>query len=249
MSRSVSRPQAWTLRHHLKGQYHKLNVTNNAISHEVLCSFAADPSNDGILPNPLRCTGGKFNEITLDVAWSGAAPNLSVKIEELWYCLEHPETNVNPYVSTFYLYVRSFLLLIIDVDMLCRSVIVASGSESLALSCESHVGITGAPDDIVTICADLASSHAVDGIQIAKQSLPPFSLVTANPVHGGCTFDSIISPTFYYRGMFFETKPYSSNDLNNTTLSRFSGGLTGLGFQNYFFSENKAISGAGVNTV
>ncbi|KAF2704786.1 hypothetical protein K504DRAFT_506752 [Pleomassaria siparia CBS 279.74] len=108
----------------VKGVYLRLNVTNNAISHEVTCSFDPDRGHAS-LPNPLRCTGGNFNEITLDVTWTGTAPNFDLKVEELWYCLEKPEANVNP------------------------SAIVASGSTSLTLlTCESHTGITGSADDI-----------------------------------------------------------------------------------------------------
>ncbi|KAF2122998.1 hypothetical protein BDV96DRAFT_639549 [Lophiotrema nucula] len=207
-----------------KGEHLKLNVTNNAISHEVLCSFTPTYY-DISIPNPLRCTGGNFNEITLDVRWSGTAPDFSLKVEELWYCLENPATNANP------------------------TVIVASGSTPVPLTCQSYPGITGQADDIVTRCTDPASSHAVDGIQLDKQTLPPYSLVTAYPVHGGCTFDSVVNPTFYYRGMYFHTKPFPANDPDSATLSSFTAGLTGPGFADFFFYENKAISGSGVSTV
>ncbi|KAF1962237.1 hypothetical protein CC80DRAFT_569993 [Byssothecium circinans] len=200
-----------------KGQYLKLNVTNNAISHEVLCNFSPTYENTDI-PQPLRCTGGSFNEITLDVTWTGTAPNFEVKVEELWYCLENPATNNSP------------------------SVIVASGSTSLPLTCESHTGITGAADDIVTICSEPPTSHSINGVQTAKENLPAFSLITAYPVHGGCTFDSVVNPTWFYRGMHYET----NDDL---TLKRFSAGLTGPGFNDFFFYQSHAISGTGVDTI
>lgn len=132
--------------------------------------------------------------------------------------------------------------------MISRTVIIATGSSAIPLKCTSTTGVTGTADDIVTICTDTSSSHSVDGKQTEKQTLPPYSLTTAYPVHGGCTFDSIINPTFYYRGMFFETNPYPKNNPENATLKRFSAGLTGPGFQNFFFYENKAISGQGVDT-
>ncbi|KAJ4288499.1 hypothetical protein N0V90_011735 [Kalmusia sp. IMI 367209] len=207
-----------------KGQYLSLTVTNNAISHTVKCSFTPSYNNYN-LPNVLRCTGGNFNEITLDVSWSGVAPNFNLKVEELWYCLENPLTNINP------------------------TVIVASGSTPIPLNCTSTPGVTGTPDDVITTCTDPASSHDIDGAQTAKQTLPPYSLITAYPVHGGCTFDSIINPTFYYRGMFFETNTYPANDPDSATLSRFTAGLTGPGFKDFFFYENKAISGQGIDTV
>ncbi|KAL5410010.1 hypothetical protein PMIN04_010813 [Paraphaeosphaeria minitans] len=200
-----------------------LNITNNAISHTVECSFKPSYNNYN-LPSALRCTGGNFSEITLDVSWSGAAPDFNLKVEELWYCLENPETNDKP------------------------TVIVASGSSAIPLKCTSAPGITGIADDIVTTCTDTASSHLIDGNQTAKQNLPPFSLITALPVHGGCTFDSIIDPSFYYRGISFETNPYSAENPDNATLKKFSAGLTGPGFQDFFFYENKAISGQGINT-
>lgn len=81
-----------------RGQHLNLTVTNNAISHKVSCGFKPSYNNYN-LPSPLRCTGGNFNEITLDVTLTGAAPNFALKVEELWYCLENPLTNVNPYVS------------------------------------------------------------------------------------------------------------------------------------------------------
>lgn len=78
-----------------KGQYLSLNVTNHAIQYEVGCSYT--PKYDDFdIPSPLRCTGGEFNEIALDVSWSGTAPDFTLKIEELWYCLESPATNVEP---------------------------------------------------------------------------------------------------------------------------------------------------------
>ncbi|KAK7967188.1 uncharacterized protein PG986_001465 [Apiospora aurea] len=205
-----------------KGQYLSLNVTNNAIEYEVACSHTPK-YNDFDIPSPLRCTGGKFNDITLDVSWSGTAPDFTLKIEELWYCLENPSTNVEP------------------------TVIVASGSEPIALACESHTGITGAADDIITTCTDPVDSHAVAGTQTAKETLPAFSLDTAYPVQGGCTFDSVVSPTFYMRGMFFETTPFE--DPSTAELSRFTCGLTGPGFADYFFYQKAPISGAGVGAV
>lgn len=130
-----------------------------------------------------------------------------------------------------------------------RSVIIASGSIPLPLVCETHTGITGTADDIVTICTDSVSSHAVDGVQVAKQTLPAFSLVTAFPVHGGCTYDSVINPTFYYRRMSFTTNPFSPSNPNNITLSKFNAGIWGPGFPLDWMYEDKAISGSGVDTV
>ena len=206
-----------------------LTVTNNVISHNVKCSFTPTYDNGFKLPSPLRCTGGKFNEITLDVTWSGSAPNFNVKIEQLWYCLENPATNVNP------------------------TEIIATGNVGLQLTCESHTGITGSPDDIVTICTDPAKSHSVDGTQAAKQTLPPYSLITAWPTQGGCTFDSVVSPTFYYRGMYFSTS-WTDASKDDVTILSFTAGLNGPGFGPFWFYEgsggfNNKISGSGVNAV
>lgn len=78
-----------------RGVHLNLNVTNNAIDHQVNCSFT--PEYDSYAPSyPLRCTGGEFNEITLDITLTGVVPNLDIKVEEVWYCLENPSTNVNP---------------------------------------------------------------------------------------------------------------------------------------------------------
>jgi hypothetical protein len=78
-----------------KGVYLHLKVTNNAIAHEVACDFT--PSyGSSFPPSPLRCTGGEFNEIALDVTLTGTAPDFDLKIEQLWYCLENPSTNVSP---------------------------------------------------------------------------------------------------------------------------------------------------------
>jgi hypothetical protein len=78
-----------------KGVRLNLQVKNSAIDYEVTCSFTPTYG-DYFPPNTLRCTGGDFNEITLDVTLTGSAPNFNFKIEELWYCLESPSTNVNP---------------------------------------------------------------------------------------------------------------------------------------------------------
>jgi hypothetical protein len=102
----------------------------------------------------------------------------------------------------------------------------------------------------VTLCTDPAQSHSIAGAQTAKQTLPAFSLVTAYPVQGGCTFDSVVSPTFYLRGLFFETNQFPKDDHNAVTLNRFTTGLTGPGFADYFFYEQKtALSGSGINSV
>jgi hypothetical protein len=77
-----------------KGMYFSFKVKNNAINYEITCSFI--PTYENYLPpSPLRCTGGNFNEITLDVTITGTSPNFGLKIEQLWYCLESPSTNVN----------------------------------------------------------------------------------------------------------------------------------------------------------
>jgi len=200
-----------------KGQYLTLNVTNNAISHEVQCAFTPTYNNWNI-PTPLRCTGGNFNEITLDITWSGSGPNNQLKIEELWYCLENPKTNNSP------------------------TVIVATGSTSLALACESHPGITGGADDIITICTDPTPSQTLSGAQIAKETLPPFSLIVAYPTHAGCTFDSVVNPTFYYTPYYFQTRA-------DGTLSRFNVDLNGPGFARFGIYQNVAISGSGADTM
>ncbi|KAK7216036.1 hypothetical protein V2G26_004039 [Clonostachys chloroleuca] len=207
-----------------KGIYLHLKVTNNAIAHEVACDFTPSYGSSSP-PSPLRCTGGEFNEIILDVTLTGTAPNFDLQIEQLWYCLENPSTNVSP------------------------TVITASGNTSLPLECASSAGITGSADDIITTCTDPSSSHSAQGTQDAKNSLPDFSLVTAYPAKGGCTFDSVVNPTWYMRGMFFETNDYPADNPKSATLSRFTCGLTGPGFADYFFYVYEALSGSGIETV
>lgn len=128
-----------------------------------------------------------------------------------------------------------------------RTAILASGSEPIALACESHTGLSGAADDVVTICTDPAGAHTVQGTQAAKRTLPAFALDTAPPAQGGCTFDSVVSPTFYMRSLFFETTAFA--DPSAAELARFSCGLTGPGFADYFFYERAPRSGAGVGAV
>ena len=90
----------------------------------------------------------------------------------------------------------------------------------------------------------------MSGVQTAKQTLPAFSLVTAYPAQGGCTYDSVVNPTFYLRNLFFETNTFPADDPNSATLSRFTAGLTGPGFSGYYFyQEDTAISGTGINSV
>ncbi|ORY02169.1 hypothetical protein BCR34DRAFT_88121 [Clohesyomyces aquaticus] len=209
-----------------KGVYLKLNVTNNAIDHELTCNF---DSSHGYyeLPAPLRCTGGKFKEITLDVALTGTAPNLDLKVEELWYCLEKHEGIVNP------------------------AVVIASGIGPLGLTCETYTGITGTTDDIVTNCTAQSGSLVIDGTPIAKKLLPQTSLLTALAVHGGCTYDSIVNPTFIYRTMLVDTR-VPANKPNNYSVQGLSAILAGPGF-NYSLSwdssSHKALSESGIDTV
>ncbi|KFY30076.1 hypothetical protein V494_08283 [Pseudogymnoascus sp. VKM F-4513 (FW-928)] len=210
-----------------RGVHLNLNVTNNAIDHKVTCSFT--PTYDSYAPSyPLRCTGGEFNEITLDITLTGAAPNLDIKVEEVWYCLENPSTNVSP------------------------TVISATGSTSLLLTCASSTGITGTEDDIITDCTNSTPSSAIDGTQTDKQTLQDFALVTAYPVHGGCTFDSVVNPTWYFRGMAYETTVFPADDPDSAMLASFTTGLTGPGFADYFFyyfDTDDIISGTGLDTV
>ncbi|KFZ10553.1 hypothetical protein V502_08062 [Pseudogymnoascus sp. VKM F-4520 (FW-2644)] len=210
-----------------RGVHLNLNVTNNAIDHEVTCSFT--PAYDNYIPSyPLRCTGGEFNEITLDITLSGAVPNLDIQVEEVWYCLEDPLTNVNP------------------------TAIAATGSTSLQLTCASSTGITGTENDIVTKCTNSVPSSNIDGTQADKKTFQEFALVTAYPVHGGCTFDSVVNPTWYFRGMQFETTEFPADDPDSVMLVGFTTGLTGPGFADYFFyyfDTDNIISGTGLDTV
>jgi hypothetical protein len=130
-----------------------------------------------------------------------------------------------------------------------RSAIVATGSVALPLKCTTTTGVTGTPDDVVNTCIDTSSAHSVEGQQVAKKQLPDFSLVTAYPVKGGCTFDSIVDPTWYMRGMFFESGAVPAGDPDNTTLNRFTCGLTGPGFADFFFYEFEPLSGQGIDTM
>lgn len=126
---------------------------------------------------------------------------------------------------------------------------VASGSTSLELDCSTTQGITGTADDIITTCTDPTGSHDVSGTQETKKKLPEFSLQTAYPVHGGCTFDSVVNPTWYMRGLFFETNEFTASDPDSVTLSRFTCGLTGPGFADYFFYQSNTLSGSGIDSV
>lgn len=64
------------------------------------------------------------------------------------------------------------------------------------MSCSSRPGTSGQADDVVTLCADASSSHAIDGKLVKKKSEPAFSLVTARPASGGCTVNSFANPTW-----------------------------------------------------
>ncbi|OBT80155.1 hypothetical protein VF21_00671 [Pseudogymnoascus sp. 05NY08] len=175
------------------------------------------------------------NNASSDFLTRGIHLNLNVtnnainhEVEEVWYCLENPSTNVNP------------------------TVISATGSASLQLTCASSTGITGTEDDIITKCTNSVPSSAVDGTQADKQALQEFALVTAYPVHGGCTFDSVVNPTWYFRAMQFKTTEFLADDPNSAMLAGFTTGLTGPGFADYFFyyfDTNNIISGTGLDTV
>ena len=71
-----------------------MNITNNAIAHGVLCNFTPSYEN-GTLPRPLRCTGGKFNEITLDVSCLARRPLLAYKWKSYGIVLRTPRPTSN----------------------------------------------------------------------------------------------------------------------------------------------------------
>lgn len=76
--------------------------------------------------------------------------------------------------------------------------------------------------------------------------------MTAYPVHGGCTFDSVVNPTWYFRGMQFETTEFPADDPDSAMLAGFTVGLTGPGFADYWFyysDTDDIISGTGLDTV
>lgn len=130
-----------------------------------------------------------------------------------------------------------------------RTVLIAMGSTPAQLECATTTGISGTPDDIITTCTDPVKSHSVDGVQTQEQTLPDFSLVTAYPKKGGCTFDSVVNPTWFMRGLFFETTEFPAESPKSATLERFTCGLTGPGFADYFFYTGPTLSGSGVESV
>jgi hypothetical protein len=103
---------------------------------------------------------------------------------------------------------------------LYSSAIVASGSAALLLTCTTKRGILDTQDDIITTCTG-SSSYSVNSILLKKEPLPAYSLETASPSHGGCTFDSVVDPTFWYSGMSYQTFPSSA------ILQSFRTGLSG----------------------
>ncbi|CAI6332236.1 unnamed protein product [Periconia digitata] len=200
-----------------KGEYLSLRVKNNGISHEVTCDFKAEYEKYTI-PQPLRCTGGEYGQIILDVTWTGTSPDFNLKVEELWYCIENPTQNS-------------------DV-----SALIATGSTDLKLNCETTPGITGAPDDLITTCNDPSGSHFLVGTQKSKATLPAFSLVTAWPVHGGCTFDSVRNPTWGFRGMRYWYYP-------NMTFQQYAVGVLGPNFEFWIYDHGAPIRGSGEDAV
>ncbi|PVH95503.1 hypothetical protein DM02DRAFT_675463 [Periconia macrospinosa] len=199
-----------------RGEYLSLRVKNNGISHEVTCNFKAEYGKEN-LPQPWRCTGGNYGEIILDLTWTGTAPNFNLKVEELWYCIENPKENSNV------------------------TALIATGSTDLKLACETTTGITGTPDDLITSCKDTAS-HELAGSQKSKSTLPAFSLVTAWPAHGGCTFDSVKSPTFGFRGMRYWYYP-------NLTYHHYAAGVLGPNFEYWIYDSGAPIRGSGEDAV
>ncbi|KAF2000631.1 hypothetical protein P154DRAFT_619886 [Amniculicola lignicola CBS 123094] len=209
----------------LRGQYLHLDVTNNAISHKVTCDFTPKKETSPYTPNipiPFRCTGGNFNEITLEVTLSGNPTStgpfdFTLKIEEVWYCLLDAKNSNRP------------------------TLMAASGSTNVSMDCNVNTGITGTASDVVTLCKSKGSLN-VPGQQVAKNSLPEFSLVVAPPAHGGCTYDSIVNPTFWIRSPRYTVRPDDS-------LSSFDVGLNGPNFGPYWIYTNKNVSGTGLDTV
>jgi hypothetical protein len=83
---------------HPKGVFLNVTVTNKAIEHDITCDLTLSEDPSSVSSGPLRCVGGNFNEIGLDITWTGTAPDFKITVDQLWYCLENPDTNVKPYV-------------------------------------------------------------------------------------------------------------------------------------------------------
>lgn len=161
-----------------KGVYVNLTVTNHALGQAFACDnvmVSTDPA--APLPTaPTRCVGnGTFGEITLDVRLAGTLPQVTVQVEQLWYCLVDPQSNVEP--------------IVIDATGLAAA--------AAPLVCTATAGITGAADDIITTCLDPAAGFlSIDGTVLVQTALPAFSLGTAAATTGGCTAASVLGPAW-----------------------------------------------------
>ncbi|KAH6847021.1 hypothetical protein B0I37DRAFT_430236 [Chaetomium sp. MPI-CAGE-AT-0009] len=182
-------PYCQDLNAHEKGLYLSLSLRNHAIDWDVTCDLLLpeDPTSP-LAATPVSCAAGGFNGISVDVTWEGVAPDFQLQIDSVHYCLENPDINVKP------------------------SVIVATGSISVPMTCSSRPGTSGQADDVVTICTDASSSRTIDGKLSKKESEPAFSLVTATPASGGCTVNSLVNPTWRVGYGWFMTR-------NNMSLS------------------------------
>jgi hypothetical protein len=78
-----------------RGLYLNVTVANAAIEYSITCNLTLSDDTSK-LPAATRCVGGDFGEIALDISLTGTAPNYQLAVEQLWYCLENPKTNVNP---------------------------------------------------------------------------------------------------------------------------------------------------------
>lgn len=81
---------------HAKGQFLNVTVANAALGYSTTCSLTISSDPTSVSSETVRCEGGDFGEIALDITWTGSQPDFTITIDQLWYCLEDPTTNAYP---------------------------------------------------------------------------------------------------------------------------------------------------------
>lgn len=199
------------------GLYLNLTVRNEAIQHTLSCDLTMPNATAPDVVTPVRCTGGNFNEIALDISMAGTQPQITIAVDQMWYCLENPNQNTKP------------------------TAILATGAAPITLSCTSKPGIFGTPDDVITTCSQQSGGPlSIKGKLKEKKEQPAYSLVTGPPTSGGCLVTSLVKPEWKITNPSFSTNFAKST--TNQSLWELGVKLGTPRFEHWFYvfaGENK----------
>lgn len=113
----------------------------------------------------------------------------------------------------------------------------------MSLSCSSVTGITGAAGDIITSCT--LAQATLDGTLVESEQEDEFALVTALPVTGGCTSDSVVKAYWLMHDPLWQTKSVVAGEADQLWewSSKLSSPAFTGGYWFYVFIGQAGLSG------